>query len=156
MTTKEPDIRIVATNRKAYHDYFILDTYEAGLALTGTEVKSLREGRLNLKDSYVGVKSGEAILLGAHISPYSHGNRENHDPERDRRLLLHKREILRLVGKVQEKGLTVIPLRVYFRAGRAKIEIAVAKGKALYDKRESKKKEENRREMESALKHRQR
>jgi SsrA-binding protein len=153
MTSKEADIKVIVTNRKAYHDYFILDTYEAGLALTGTEVKSLREGRMNLKDSYVSVKRGEAILLGAHISAYSHGNRENHDPERDRKLLLHKREILRLVGKVQEKGLTLIPLRVYFHSGLAKIEIAVAKGKALYDKRETKKKEENRREMESALKH---
>jgi SsrA-binding protein len=144
--------KVVATNRKALHEFFILDTYEAGIALTGTEVKSLREGRINLKDSYVRVKRGSALLVQAHISPYSHGNRENHDPLRDRQLLLHQQEIRRLVVKVQERGLTVIPLRVYFKGGRAKVEIAVAKGKKLYDKRESKKQETVNREVKSAIK----
>jgi SsrA-binding protein len=144
--------KIVATNRKALHEFFILDTYEAGIALTGTEVKSLREGRINLKDSYVRVKRGSALLVQAHISPYSHGNRENHDPLRDRQLLLHQQEIRRLVVKVQERGLTVIPLRVYFKGGRAKVEIAVAKGKKLYDKRESKKQADVNREVKNAIK----
>ena len=152
MTPTESAIKVAVTNRKAYHEYFIFDTYEAGIVLTGTEVKSLREGRMNLKDSYVRVRQGEVVLLSAHISPYSHGNRENHDPLRDRKLLLHKREIQRLIGKVQERGLTLIPLKVYFKAGLAKVEIAVAKGKRLYDKRETKREEMTRREIEIALK----
>ncbi|MGA7617542.1 MAG: SsrA-binding protein SmpB [Thermoanaerobaculia bacterium] len=142
----------VATNRKAYHEYHILSKHEAGLALTGTEVKSLREGRANLKDSYVIFKGHEAFLFGAHISPYSHGNRENHDPERTRKLLLHRREIEKLASTVQEKGLTVIPLRLYFKGGLAKAEIAVVKGKKLYDKRETEKKREADRETAAAIK----
>jgi SsrA-binding protein len=148
--------KVVATNRKALHEFFILDTYEAGIALTGTEVKSLREGRINLGDSYVRMKRGSALLVQAHISPYSHGNRENHDPLRDRQLLLHQQEIRRLIVKVQERGLTIVPLRVYFKGGRAKVEIAVAKGKKLYDKRESKKQETVKREIKSAMKARNR
>jgi SsrA-binding protein len=144
--------KVVATNRKAFHDFFIQDKFEAGIALTGTEVKSLREGKINLKDSYVRVRKGEALLVQAHISPYSHGNRENHDPLRDRALLLHRQEIRRLIIKIQEKGLTVVPLRVYFKGGRAKVEIAVAKGKKLYDKRETKRQETVDREVRSALK----
>ena len=127
----------IAHNRQARHDYFILETCEAGLALTGTEVKSLRQGKGNLKDSYAEIKGGEAFLVNCHISPYDFGNRNNHDPLRPRRLLLHKEEIKRLLGKVKEKGLTLIPLQLYFnRQGRVKVELALAKGKKLYDKRE--------------------
>jgi SsrA-binding protein len=151
-TESQQGEKAVATNRKAFHDFFIQDKFEAGIALTGTEVKSLREGKINLKDSYVRVRKGEALLVQAHISPYSHGNRENHDPLRDRALLLHRQEIRRLIIKIQEKGLTVVPLRVYFKGGRAKVEIAVAKGKKLYDKRETKRQETVDREVRSALK----
>ncbi len=126
---------------------------EAGIALTGTEVKSLREARVNLKDSYVDIDRGEAWLVGAHISPYSHGNRENHDPERKRKLLLHRREIDRLHGQLVEKGLTIVPLRLYFKGGRVKAEIAVVRGKKLYDKRESEKRRELDREAAAAIKH---
>jgi SsrA-binding protein len=127
--------KTVATNRKAYHDYFVEETYEAGIALTGTEIKSIRAGRVNLRDSYAQVKSGEIWLQNAHVSPYEHGNRANHDPKRPRRLLMHKREILRLQASVQERGYTLIPLRVYLKDNRAKIEIGLARGKKLYDKR---------------------
>ena len=142
----------IASNRKAYHDYFVLQKIEAGIALTGTEVKSLREGRVNLKDSYVDVQRGEAYLVGAHISPYSHGNRENHDPERKRKLLLHRREIDRLQGQIVEKGLTIVPLRLYFKGGRVKTEIAVVRGKKLFDKRETEKRRELDREAAAAMK----
>jgi len=153
MATKpEAAEKLIASNRKAFHDYFVLQKFEAGIALTGTEVKSLREGRVNLKDSYVDINRGEAYLTGAHISPYSHGNRENHDPERKRKLLLHRREIDRLQGQVVEKGLTVVPLRLYFKHGRVKIEIAVVRGKKLYDKRETEKRREMDREAEAAMK----
>jgi len=153
MATK-PDAgeKVIATNRKAFHDYFVLQKLEAGIALTGTEVKSLREGRVNLKDSYIDFDHGEAFLVGAHISPYSHGNRENHDPERKRKLLLHRREIDRLFGQVVEKGLTIVPLRLYFKSGRVKAEIAVVRGKKLFDKRESEKRRELDREAEAAMK----
>src|ERR671918_2293465 len=117
--------RIVASNRRARHEYEILETVEAGLVLRGTEVKSLRTGQVNFKDSYATVRNGEAWLLGCHISPYSHGTDANHDPERDRKLLLRKREIARLSGKVAERGLTLIPLRLYFKQGRAKLELAL-------------------------------
>lgn len=149
---KSVDEKVVASNRKAYHDYYILEKHEAGIALTGTEVKSVRDGRINLKDSYVRIRGGEAQLVQTHISPYAHGNRENHDPLRERKLLLHRQEIRRLVGKIQERGLTVIPLRMYFKSGRAKVEIAVAKGKRLYDKREVKRRETVDREVKSAIK----
>src|SRR5205807_971377 len=144
--------KLIASNRKAFHDYFVLQKIEAGIALTGTEVKSLREARVNLKDSYVDFSRGEAFLVGAHISPYSHGNRENHEPERKRKLLLHRREIDRLQGQVVEKGLTVVPLRLYFKSGRVKAEIAVVRGKKLFDKRESEKRRELDREAEAAMK----
>ncbi len=151
---KKDEIRPVATNRKARHDYFIEETVEAGLALTGTEVKSLREGRVNLKDSYAAVKDGEAFIVGCHISPYSHGNIMNPDPERTRKLLLHKSEIRRLLGKLTQKGYTLVPLSVYFKAGRAKMELGLAKGKRLYDVRETIKEKEARREVERATRER--
>ncbi|MCL6615157.1 MAG: SsrA-binding protein SmpB [Firmicutes bacterium] len=127
----------MVTNRQARHDYFILETFEAGVALTGTEVKSLRAGRGNLKESYAEIRDGEVFLVNCHISPYDFGNRYNHDPLRPRKLLLHKAEIRRLYGKTREKGLTLIPLQLYFNErGRVKVELALAKGKKLYDKRE--------------------
>ena len=144
--------KLIASNKKAYHDYFVLQKLEAGLELTGTEVKSLRDGKANLKDSYVAIERGEAYLTGTHISPYSHGNLQNHDPERKRRLLLHKREIEKLHEQIQEKGLTVVPLRLYFKSGRVKIEIAVVRGKKLYDKRETEKRREADRETAAAKK----
>lgn len=152
-TTKGDAERVIATNRKAFHDYSILQKVEAGIELTGTEVKSLREGRANLKDSYVIFKEGEAFLLGAHISPYSHGNIQNHDPERTRRLLLHRREIEKLQGQAVEKGLTIVPLRLYFKGNRVKAEIAVVRGKKLFDKRETEKRREAERETAAAIKH---
>jgi len=142
--------RIVATNRRARHEYEILETFEAGLVLRGTDVKSLRTGQVNFKDSYATVRGGEAWLLGCHISPYSHGTDANHDPERDRKLLLHGREIRRLVGKIAEKGLTVVPLKMYFKAGRAKLEIGLARGKKLHDKRATLRERQNLREMDKA------
>ena len=155
MATK-PDSgeKLIASNKKALHDYFVLQKYEAGLALTGTEVKSLRAGKANLKDSYVTFKNGEAYLFGLHISPYSHGNLQNHDPERTRKLLLHRREIEKLHVDVTEKGLTIVPLRLYFRGSKVKAEIAVVRGKKQYDKRESEKKREAEREAQQAMKER--
>lgn len=152
--SKQPGEKLIASNKKAFHDYFILDRFEAGLALTGTEVKSLRGGHANFKDSYVIFKDGEAWLFGAHISPYSHGNLENHDPERTRKLLLHRREIEKLLAQVVEKGLTVVPLRLYFKGGRVKVEIAVVRGKKLFDKRETEKRKELDRESAAAMKYR--
>ena len=143
--------RVVATNRRARHEYEILETFEAGLVLRGTEVKSLRTGQVNFKDSYATVRNSELWLLGCHISPYSHGTDANHDPERDRKLLLHTREIRRLVGKIAERGLTVVPLKLYFKAGRAKIEIGLARGKKLHDKRATLRERETRREMDRAV-----
>ncbi len=151
-TKQESGEKLIASNKKVFHDYFVLQKFEAGLELTGTEVKSLRDGRANLKDAYVIFKSGEAFLFGAHISPYSHGNRENHEPERTRKLLLHRREIDKLLGQTVEKGLTVVPLRLYFRGGKVKAEIAVVKGKKQYDKRETEKKREADRETAAAIK----
>ena len=143
--------RVVATNRRARHEYEILETLEAGLVLRGTEVKSLRTGQVNFKDSYATVRNAEVWLVGCHISPYSHGTDANHDPERDRKLLLHAREIRRLVGKIAERGLTVVPLKLYFKAGRAKIEIGLARGKKLHDKRATLRERESRREMDRAV-----
>ena len=153
MATK-PDSgeKLIASNKKALHDYFIVQKFEAGLALVGTEVKSLREGRVNFKDSYVIFKDGEAFLFGTNISPYSHGNRENHDPERTRKLLLHAREIEKLRSQTVEKGLSVVPLRLYFKGGRVKAEIALVRGKKQYDKRETEKKREADRETAAAVK----
>ena len=146
--------KIITTNRAAYHDYHILETYEAGIALTGTEVKSARDGRVNLKDAYARVEEGEAWLLNAHISPYSHGNRENHEPMRERRLLLHRREIERLRSRIQEKGLTIIPIRLYFKDRFIKCELAVARGKKLYDKREAEARKDQERDARAAIKKR--
>jgi SsrA-binding protein len=146
--------KLIASNKKALHDYYILDKLEAGIALFGTEVKSSREGRINLKDSYAAIKGGEAFLLNCHISPYSHGNRENHDPVRTRKLLLHRTEIRKLIGKTQEKGLTLVPLRAYLKRGRIKIELGVARGKKLYDKRETERRREAERETRMAVKSR--
>jgi SsrA-binding protein len=145
-------MKILARNRKAYHDYFLYDTYEAGIVLTGTEIKSVRAGRLNLRDSYVQLREGEAWLINVHIAPYAAGSRENPAPRRDRKLLLHQREINRLQSAVLEKGLTIVPLRVYLKRNRAKVEIAVAKGKKLYDKRAAIEKRETQRRIEQEIK----
>ena len=144
--------KLICQNKKAWHNYFIEDKYEAGIALLGSEVKSLREGKASLGDSYAKIKNGEVFLVDAHISPYPHANRFNHDPLRTRKLLLHKREIKRLIGKVQEKGFTLIPLRLYFSDGKAKVELGLAKGKKLYDKRETLKRKTIQREMERGRK----
>lgn len=144
--------RVITTNRKARHDYHILDTIEAGVALQGTEVKSLRAGRINLKDSYAEIRDGELFLVGVHISPYEQGNRFNHEPERPRKLLLHKREILKLGLKAREKGLTLVPLRVYFKASRIKVELALVKGKRAYDKRATIAAREAKRDLDRAFK----
>lgn len=133
---QEPGTKLIAANRKARHDYEIEERLEAGLALVGTEVKSCRDGKANLTDAYAVVKDGEAWLMQCHIAPYSHGNRENHDPLRPRKLLLHRSEITRLHEKVSQGGLTLVPLRLYFKAGKAKAEIAVGRGKKTYDKRQ--------------------
>jgi SsrA-binding protein len=143
--------RAIATNRRARHEYEILETLEAGLVLRGTEVKSLRAGLVNFKDSYATVRNGEVWFLGCHISPYSHGTDANHDPERDRKLLLHQREIKRLTGKIAERGLTLVPLRLYFKGGRAKLEVGLARGKKLHDKRSALREREVRREMDRAV-----
>ncbi|MBI4683366.1 MAG: SsrA-binding protein SmpB [Nitrospirae bacterium] len=143
---------IVTTNRKAFHDYQIQEKFEAGISLLGTEVKSLREGRANLKDSYAIIKEGEVLLLNCHISPYSHGNLQNHDPLRTRKLLLHRKEIDKLLGKTSQQGLTLVPLRIYFKNGRAKVELGLAKGKRQYEKRESIKEKEAKREIERHMK----
>jgi SsrA-binding protein len=144
--------KLICQNKKAWHNYFIKDTYEAGVSLLGTEVKSLRQGKANLGDSYGTVKNGEIFLVDTHISPYSFGNRFNHDPLRRRKLLLHKREIRRLIGKVQEKGFTLIPLRLYFSNGKVKVELGLAKGKKLFDKRETLKRKTMERDMERGRK----
>ena len=144
--------KVVCVNRRAHHEYFIEETFEGGMVLVGSEVKSLREGKANLTDSYARILRGEAVLLKAHISPYAASNRLNHDPTRTRKLLLHKRELRRLTGKVQERGLTLVPLKLYFKNGRAKVELALARGKKMYDKRESLKKKVIQREIERSLK----
>jgi SsrA-binding protein len=143
-----PDI---ATNRQARHRYHFLETWEAGLVLTGTEVKSLREGKAQIKDGYASVRDGEVWLHNVHIPPYGPASRENHEPERSRKLLMHRREIERLIGKTREKGLTLVPTRIYFRDGRAKVEVALAKGKDVGDKRQTIKEREMKREMERAI-----
>ena len=145
------EIKTVATNRKAYHEYHILETFEAGIELLGSEVKSLREGKASLKEGYVLVKDGQAWMVGAHINAYSHTGHTGHKPTRDRRLLLHKREILKINKKLTEKGLTAVPLKLYFKRGWLKVEIALAKGKKLYDKRETKKKRDVERDIQRAL-----
>lgn len=148
MTKDKSAIRVIATNRKAYHDYHLEQTFEAGIALTGSEIKSVRAGRVNLRDSFVQIRNGEAWLVDAHIAQYEQASRENHEPKRDRKLLLHKQEIARLAGRVQEKGYTIVPLRMYLKGNLAKVEIALARGKRLYDKREAIAKRDSEREME--------
>ncbi|AEJ39708.1 SsrA-binding protein [Sulfobacillus acidophilus TPY] len=149
--------RSVAENRKARHDYFIDEVFEAGLVLTGTEVKSLRLGRVNLRDSFARIIHGEAFLINCHIAPYEQGNRWNHDPYRDRKLLLHKKEIRELAQEVRQEGKTLIPLRIYFdKKGRAKVSLAVARGKKQYDKRQSIHERDAQRQIDRALKGRQR
>ncbi len=139
-------VKIISQNKKAYHDYFILETYEAGVSLTGTEVKSIRAGRCNLKDSFIKIENNEAIIKNMHISPYDHGNIFNHDPMRDRKLLLHKFEINKLIGAVTTDGHTIIPLKLYFKGSLVKLAIGVAKGKKLYDKRHDIAKKDQQRE----------
>lgn len=154
MAKPKSGIKYIAENRKVRHDYFIHDTYEAGIALTGTEVKSLRRGRVNVKDSFCRLEGGEVWLEAMHISPYEQGNRFNHDPLRTRKLLLHKYEILKLIGKVKEKGYTLIPLNLYFKKGRVKVTVALVTGKKLYDKRQASAEKEAKREMDRRLKER--
>ena len=151
MATESPRTKLIAQNRKARHDYLIEDTFEAGLMLVGTEVKSCRDGKVTLTDAYATVKDGEAWLLQAHIAPYSHGNRDNHDPLRPRKLLLHRNEIEKLHAAVARDGRTLIPLRLYFKHGLAKAEIAVARGKRAYDKRQSEAKRDAQRQIHREL-----
>jgi SsrA-binding protein len=146
--------KLICNNKKAFHDYSIEERFEAGMVLTGTEVKSLRMGKANLSDSFAMVRDGEIFLHNLHISPYDFGNRQNHDPDRMRKLLMHKQEILRLFGKVREQGYTLVPLRLYFKDGKVKAELGLAKGKKLYDKREDLKKKDMKRDVAQALKER--
>lgn len=154
MSGKPEAIRPLASNKRVRHDYEVLDTFEAGLELTGTEVKAARNGKIQLKDSYVEFRDGQAFLVGAHISHYSHGNRENHEPERPRRLLLKKREIEKLFGRSLLKGFTVVPLSMYLKGNWLKVEIALAQGKKLYDKRQAERARTLDREAEEAVKER--
>ena len=147
--------KVISTNRKARHDYHIEETYEAGIVLTGTEVKSVRNTRVNLKDSYAKVENGEVFLYNMHISPYEQGNRFNHEPLRIRKLLMHKAEIERLAGKINEKGYALVPLKIYLGRGRVKIELGLARGKKLYDKRRDIAERDSKREMERAFRDRQ-
>jgi SsrA-binding protein len=153
--TKAAEGKNLAQNRKAYHDYFIEETFEAGIVLTGTEIKSVRKGTANLRDAYARVENGEVWLHNMHISPYEQGNRFNHEPLRTRKLLLHRSEIRKMIGSVKEQGLTLIPTRLYLRNGFCKIELGLAKGKKLHDKREATKKRDANREIEKALRERQ-
>lgn len=150
---KSSGIKIICDNRKAGHHYFLEDRFEAGLVLTGTEVKSLRSGKANLQDAYAIIKNGELFLINAHIAPYEQGNRENHDPLRTRKLLVHKSELHKLFGKSEIRGFTLIPTKLYFKKGRAKVEIALAKGKTGIDKRQTTKDREAKRELEKVAKH---
>lgn len=145
--------KMIAMNRKAHHEYFLMDRYEAGIVLSGTEIKSVREGRVQLKDAYISFVNDEAFIKEMHISPYTFGNRFNHDETRIRKLLLHKEEIKKLSEKVKIKGFTIVPVSVYLDKGRAKMEIALAKGKNLHDKRETEKERDAKREIQKALKH---
>jgi SsrA-binding protein len=147
--------KVVATNRKARHDYLIEDTLEAGIVLTGSEIKAVRSGQVNLRDSYAMVRDGELWLVNTHISPYQQASYQNHEPRRDRKLLLHRREINRLAGKLQEKGLTLIPLQLYLKNGRAKVELGLGRGKKLYDKRQTLRERADQRQITRALGRRQ-
>ena len=148
------EIKTIAKNKKAYHDYFVLETYEAGIELFGTEIKSIRAGKVNLKDSFCSVDNGEMFVIGMHISPYEMGNRFNRDAMRKKKLLLHKREIMKLFGQQQQEGLSVIPLELYLKQGRAKLQIGLCKGKKLYDKRATEAKKAAQRTMEREYKER--
>jgi SsrA-binding protein len=154
MTDK--NVKVVATNRKAHHEYFILETYEAGIALQGSEIKSIRAGQISLAEAYVQLDGQEAWLVDAHVAPYSHAGIFNHEPRRPRRLLLHRAEIRKLFDEVRQKGITVIPLRVYLKEGRAKVEIATAKGKKLYDKRQAIARRDAEREVDRQVRQRDR
>ena len=147
-------VKIMATNREARHEYFVEEEFEAGIELSGTEVKSIRQGTLNLKDAWCGVKDGQLLLNQMHISPYDHGNRFNPDPRRVRRLLMHKREIMRLYGKVKQDGYSIIPLSVYLKGSLVKVKIGLCKGKKLYDKRQSAAEKDAKRQIERAMKER--
>ena len=149
---EKDSIKLITQNKKAYHDYFIEETYECGISLAGTEVKSIRQGQINLKDSFATVQAGEVIVTGMHISPYEKGNIFNRDPLRERRLLLHKKEIMRLIGKTKEKGYSLIPLSVYLSGSRVKIELGLARGKKSYDKREAIAERDAKRNMDRAVK----
>jgi SsrA-binding protein len=144
--------RLICTNKKARRNYAIDESYEAGMVLMGTEVKALRQGQAHLKDSYARIKDGEIFLVDTHISPYSHGNQLNHEPDRTRKLLMHKREIRKLYGKTRERGFTLVPLRIYFKGGKAKVEVGLGKGKKLHDKREDLKRKAMEREVERSFK----
>ena len=152
MAEKKTENRTIAQNKKAYHDYFVEETFEAGIELCGTEVKSLRQGRVNLKDSWCGIQDGEIFVNGMHISPYEQGNIFNRDPMRKRRLLMHKKEILRLYGTVKQEGLALIPLSLYFKGSRVKLQVGLCKGKKLYDKREAAAQKSAKRDIERAMK----
>lgn len=154
MSPKAQGVKQAAANRKAFHDYFVLERFEAGIELSGTEVKSIRAGTLNLKDSYCTVKNGELFVRGMHISPYEKGNIFNRDPDRDRRLLMHKKEILKLGARATQDGLALVPLSVYFKDSRVKVELGLCRGKKLYDKRDTDAKRQAGRDMERALKNR--
>ena len=151
----QQQIKVIANNRKARHDYHIEDSLEAGLVLTGSEIKSIRAGQVNLRDSYGTVRDDELWLVNAHIAPYKQATHTNHEPKRDRKLLLHRREINRLIGKLQEKGLTLVPLKLYLKNGRAKVEMGLARGKRQYDKRQSLRERDDRRQIDRALGRRQ-
>lgn len=152
LAKKESSVKVVATNRKARHEYFIEETYEAGIVLTGTEIQSVRQGRVSLAEAYAEVRNGEVFLVNCHIAEYDFGNRLNHDPRRSRKLLLHKKQIRRLDSRVRERGYTIVPLRMYITRGYAKVEIGLAKGKKIWDKRQDIAKRQVQREMERAAK----
>ena len=151
---EKENIKIMARNREAYHEYFVEEEMEAGIELVGTEVKSIRAGTLNLKDAWCGIKDGQLLLNQMHISPYDHGNRFNVDPRRVRRLLMHRREIMRLLGKVKQDGFALIPLSVYLKGSRVKVKVGLCKGKKLYDKRQAAAEKDAKRQMERAIKER--
>ena len=156
MAEKTKEYRIAAPNKKAYHDYFVDETYEAGIALSGTEVKSVRTGAVNMKDSFCRVENGEMIMFGVHISPYEKGNVFNKDPLRQRKLLLHKKEIMKLFGLCGKEGYTLVPLKMYFKGSRVKVELGLCRGKKNYDKRDSEAKKQANRDIERALRDRNR
>ena len=154
MSAQKNGVKNISTNKKAYHEYFVLETYEAGISLAGTEVKSVRAGNVNLKDSFCTIKDGELFIRGMHISPYEHGNIFNKDPVRPRKLLMHKKEIIKLNARIMQDGVTLIPLSLYFRDSLIKVELGLCKGKKLHDKRDSEAERESKRDMERTIKER--